>query len=63
MEKYKMIVEDSAHQLWAVRDEAGIDHEWMGIAVKRTKQGFQPKSGSAGAKERLIRKAATRIAA
>ena len=55
-----MIIEDSANRFWLVRETGveGLDHVWTGVEVRRTKTGFEPKKG---ARETLVRKAATRI--
>ncbi len=58
----EMIVETSANLLFQVREtnSANLSHVWFGIPVKRVKGGFAPK---AGATERLIRKAGSRVIA
>lgn len=54
------IIETSANQLYAVRDHASPDlaHVWIGLPVKRAKGSYVPK---AGAREQLVRKAASRV--
>lgn len=56
------IIETSAGQLFRVREtgDATTAHVWLGIAVKRAAGGFVPK---VGAKEILVRKAATKLVA
>jgi hypothetical protein len=34
-----MIIETSGNQLYRVRPAEGIDHAWIGIEVKKTKEG------------------------
>lgn len=55
-----MIIEDSANQLYRVRDtnDPNLAHVWFGIAVKRVKGEYVPK---AKARETLVRKAACRV--
>lgn len=52
-----MIIRTAADQLFQVR-EAGYDHAWIGVEVKRTAAGYQPK---AKAREILVRKASTEV--
>ena len=58
-----MIIETSSNQFFQVKDATisngqVLDHAWLGFAVKRVKGVWVPK---AGAREMLVRKAATRI--
>ena len=53
------IVETSSNQLFRVHD-AGHDHAWLGVEVKRAAGGYVPK---AKAREVLVRKAGCRIVA
>ena len=55
---YDMIVEDSAGHLFAVKDAPGIDHAWMGVAVKRKNGGYAMKACK---KVVLVRKACTTL--
>lgn len=53
-----MIVETSSNQIFIVRESANHPQAWIGTAAKKTKGGYVPKKG---AKEVLVRKAASRI--
>lgn len=53
-----MIIETSSNIFFRVWDVAGIDHAWMGVAVKRVGGVWVAK---AKARPMLIRKAATRV--
>lgn len=53
-----LVVETSANEFFFVRDIDGIDHAWLGFRVKRVKGAWKAK---AGARQVLVRKAATRI--
>lgn len=58
MTRYHSVIEDSSNQRYAVRDDAGMEHAWIGLPVKFSREGWLPK---VNAKERLVRKAASRI--
>lgn len=53
-----MVIETSSNQFFKVRDAEGIDHAWLGVEVKRSKDGWVAK---VKAREMLVRKAATRV--
>ena len=55
-----LIVETGAGQLFSVREnvDAGLDHVWVGIAVKRVNGAYLPK---AKARPILIRKIGCRV--
>jgi hypothetical protein len=57
-----IIIEDSANRFFRVRETGNpaLAHVYLGIEVKRTRDGFVPK---ANAREILVRKAATTIVA
>lgn len=59
---YTHIVQDLAGQFFQVREAGSPDlaHVFLGVAVKRTKTGFEPK---AKAREFSVRKLGTRVVA
>lgn len=55
------VIRDSADQHYIVRDAGpGLEHAYIGIPAKRAGGTWAPKSG---AKERLVRRALTVVAA
>ena len=53
------VIEDSANQLYIVRDAgAGLEHVYLGTPAKRIAGGYVPKAKT---RERLVRRAVTRI--
>jgi hypothetical protein len=50
-----MIVKTNDGAFFRVEPADGIDHAWLGVAVKRTKDGFAPKAGKQ--RKQLVRKA------
>lgn len=50
-----MVVQDAAGRFFEVREpaDASLNHAWLGVEVKRGKDGFEPKKN---AREILIRK-------
>jgi hypothetical protein len=50
-----MIVQTNDGAFFRVEPAEGIDHAWLGVAVKRTKDGFAPKPGKQ--RKQLVRKA------
>ncbi len=53
------VVETSDNRFFRVTDAgADLDHVWIGLEVKRIKDGWAPKSK---AREQLVRKAASRL--
>ena len=59
---YTHIVEDSANQLFAVRDAGSTElaHAFRAIPVKRVRGSYEPKKG---ARESLIRRVGCRVVA
>lgn len=59
---YTHIVEDSANQLFAVRDAGSTElaHVFRGISAKRVRGAYEPKKG---AREVLIRRLGCRVVA
>lgn len=51
------IIEDSGNRFWRITADFS-DHAWTGVPVKRINGGWADK---AGAREQLVRKAATRV--
>ena len=56
------IIETSDNRLYSVRDagDPALAHVWLGTAVKLVRGAYEPK---AGARETLVRKAASRVVA
>ncbi len=54
------IIETTDNRLFRVREtgDADLQHVWVGIEVKRTRDGYVPR---AKAREQLVRKAGSRV--